>query len=80
MHNPSEDFIRDIQADTQTLLSDAASDEYARPIMEHIYRDVADDVLECSAYKEEGEYNIDDVKLAIGRILMDKLGITDSNF
>ncbi len=36
---------------------------------------VIDDVMECSAWEDEGFYNDDDIRLAIGRVLMDRLGV-----
>lgn len=33
------------------------------------------DVVETSAFKENGTWNDDDIKLAVGRVLMKKLGL-----
>ena len=57
--------------------------EYARYILEDkgedgkstIMEDVIDDVLCASAWEDEGCYNDDDIRLAIGRVLIDRLGI-----
>ena len=37
--------------------------------------DVIDDVMTSSAWDDEGYYNDDDIRLAIGRTLMARLGI-----
>lgn len=59
------------------VMSKATSDEYAERILEHdgFMEDVIADVMECSAWEDEGYYNEDDVRLAIGRVLIDRLGV-----
>ena len=37
--------------------------------------DVINDVLEASAWEEEGYYNEDDIRLAIGRVLAHRLNV-----
>ena len=54
------------------LLITVCTDEYASQIAEAIYESVKADVVENSAYEEDSSYSISDVKLAIGRELMDK--------
>ena len=53
----------------RSILKQATSDEYARNILDLIYFDVLDDI-KTSADKD---YNEDDVRLAIGRVLLSKL-------
>lgn len=59
------------------VMKKAVSDEYAVHILNHnnFMEDVIDDVMETSAWEEDGCYNEDDVRLAIGRVLIDRLGI-----
>ena len=65
------------------ILSDAVSDDYARYILETedgctentMMEDVIENVLAASAWEDEGYYNEDDIRLAIGRELMCRLGV-----
>ena len=38
-------------------------------------QEIIEDVMETSAWEDEGYYNEDDIRLAIGRVLMGRLGI-----
>lgn len=70
-----------IEAEIRMVMQKAVSSDYARYILEHkknrstFVDDVIDDVLSSSAWEDEGFYNDDDIRLAIGRVLMDRLGI-----
>lgn len=59
------------------VMEKAVGSDYARCILEHnaFMNDVINDVMECSAWNDEGYYNEDDVRLAIGRVLINRLGI-----
>lgn len=65
------------------VMRSAVGSDYARYILEDkgedgkttIMEDVIDDVMCASAWEDEGFYNDDDIRLAIGRVLMDRLGI-----
>jgi len=59
------------------LLGDAIGYEYARNLAddEEFSREVIEDVYSSSAWEDEHDYNDDDVSLAIGRVLMYRLGI-----
>lgn len=67
----------------RTILRNAVSSEYAGYILEHEHEetkstfmdDVIDDVMLTSAWDEERYYNDDDIRLAIGRIFIGRLGI-----
>lgn len=48
------------------------SDDYIRPIAEKIVEDVAQDIYETA---DREEWNSDDVRLAVGRVLCKKLKI-----
>ena len=53
------------------FLRQSISSGYTRSIAESILEDVKEDI-DCSADKD---FNEDDMRLAIGRVLMDRLGI-----
>ena len=65
------------------MLQNAVSNEYAKAILSHkdestgntFMENVIRDVLENSAWKDTGHYSVSDVKFAIGRALMEKLGV-----
>jgi hypothetical protein len=69
MNKGAELFIR-----TQTIdcLKECVADDYVKPIMENIIDDVIEDVLCCADIQF---MNIVDIRLAIGRTLIKKLGI-----
>lgn len=77
-----------IEAEVRMILQFSVSSEYVRYILEekdndyedeyigHTFMDdVIEDVMCSSAWDDEGYYNEDDIRLAIGRTLMDRLGI-----
>ena len=77
-----------IENKIRMTLMDAVSSDYVRYILEDRERDeelnyigntfledVIDDVLCSSAWDDEGYYNDDDIRLAIGRVLIERLGI-----
>ena len=72
-----------IANEIRMIIQSAASSEYARHILEHkneetentFLDDVIEDVMCASAWDEEGYYNDDDIRLSIGRIFMERLGI-----
>lgn len=60
------EIIRDMNIDGPI------SEDYIRPIAENIVEDVAQDIYETA---DREEWNNDDVRLAIGRVLCKKLKI-----
>lgn len=56
-------------------MKSAISDDYVYDIRRAILDEVVADVVETSAFKENGTWNDDDIKLAVGRVLMNKLGL-----
>ena len=72
-----------IENEIRMIMQNAVSSDYARYILEHedswtgitVMQDVIENVMETSAWNDEGYYNEDDVRLAIGRILMERMGI-----
>ena len=62
--------------DIHNIFEQSVSDCYVRFFMDELADDIAADVMECSAYAEEdGMYTDSDIRLAIGRVLMDRLDI-----
>ena len=72
-----------IELEITQVMRMAVGSDYARYILEHeneetentFMDDVIDNVMETSAWEDEGYYNEDDIRLAIGRIFMERLGI-----
>lgn len=55
----------------EKILRKAISDDYSSTILNFIYDDVIEDIKTSA----DEDYNEDDVKLALGRVLIDKLKI-----
>lgn len=72
---------KEIEMLTYKIMAGATSSDYARYILEHTKKrktfldDVIEDVMCASAWDDEGYYNDDDIRLAIGRIFMERLKI-----
>ena len=72
---------KEIEMLTYKIMAGATSGDYARYILEHTKKrktfldDVIDDVMCASSWNDEGYYNDDDIRLAIGRIFMERLKI-----
>ena len=67
----------DLYDDILQLLTSALSSDYARQMVEDeaFVCAVQKDVEETSAWQDEGYYTDDDIRLAIGRVLTEKLDI-----
>ena len=61
-----------IRGITEELMRKAMSDDYSDRVASEIMSDVIQDVDECA---DSEDWNIDDVRLAIGRVLCTRLGI-----
>ena len=74
---------KQIEYEVTEIMRNATSSEYARYILEQedevtentLMEDIIQNVLDTSAWEDEGYYNEDDIRLAIGRELMARLGI-----
>ena len=88
MRRMSKAERKEIESYIMRIMADATSSEYARYILGSQQEDdegeptkctfmesVIDDVMCASAWEDEGYYNDDDIRLAIGRVFMDRLGI-----
>lgn len=74
---------KEIEFKVSEIMRSAVSSEYSRYILEQeddvtgntFLEDVIKNVVETSAWEDEGYYNSSDIKLAIGRELLARLGI-----
>ena len=74
---------KEIEMLVYKIMMGATSSEYARHILEKedgwteisIMQDIIENVMETSAWNDEGYYSEDDIRLAIGRVLMERLEI-----
>lgn len=72
-----------IEFEITEILRKSIGSDYARYILESnseetnntFMNDVIDDVLTSSAWEDEGYYNDDDIRLAIGRVFMERMNI-----
>lgn len=62
-----------LRRDVESMLRNAISDDYISRILDVILEDCINDVKTSSAYEEDGYYNMDDIRLAIGRTFLSKL-------
>lgn len=60
---------------TNRILDHVELGEDNEPIGKTFLEDVIQDVMKSSAWEEEGYYNEDDIRLAIGRAFMDRLDL-----
>lgn len=82
MHKEERDVLR---ASIRAIFSTAVSSDYSSLLLEYkdeddddadtIMDDIIEDVMLASSWEESGYYNDDDIRLAIGRALMSRLGI-----
>ena len=81
MRNMDNEQRKEIEMLVYKIVTDATSSDYARYILEHMKKrrtsldDAIDDVMCASAWNDEGYYNNDDIRLAIGRVFMERLNI-----
>lgn len=61
---------QEIRRIVEMLFIDSISSDYVNTIIDCIIDDVVQDVCECA---DEQNWNEDDVRLAIGRVLINKL-------
>lgn len=69
------EMVEDVMQNTHDLLAVAISDDYLGDIIRELSADIIADVETSSAFLDEGYWNNDDIKLAIGRTLVTRLGI-----
>ena len=83
MRKMSKQERKNIKHEIFLIMSNSTGREYAKYILDQ-YDDITENtmsddivkhVLETSAWEDEGYYNEDDIRLAIGRELMARLGV-----
>ena len=85
MREMTKEQRKEIETNIYMIMMNCTSSEYANRILEDKGKDVEgykntfmDDVIEdvmcASAWDDEGYYNDDDIRLAIGRIFLERLG------
>ena len=75
--------LKQIENDVLRVLGAATTDEYAKNILNHydetaeetIMDSIINDVLVSSDWEKNGYYSYDDIRLAIGREIMNSIGI-----
>ena len=75
---------KEIEFEVSEILQSAVSSEYSRYILEQednvtgntFMEEIIKNVIETSAWEDEEYYNSSDIKLAIGRELIARLGIS----
>ena len=63
----------DVETQLRNTLKNAISDDYLEEVIVGLKDEVIDDVKETSAYGDNGCWNNDDIKLALGRVLLNKI-------
>lgn len=83
MKEMNKEERKQIEYEVTEIMQNAVSNEYSRYILEQ-YDETSEqtfmdavilDVMESSAWEDEGYYNDDDIRLAIGREFMARLGV-----
>ncbi|MEE0991523.1 MAG: hypothetical protein UH542_00895 [Bacteroidales bacterium] len=72
-----------IELEIAKIMQNAVSSEYSTYILEQendttgntLMEDIVQNVMETSAWEDEGYYNEDDIRLSIGRELMTRLSV-----
>lgn len=73
---------KNIEQEIFEVMKSAVGSDYAKYILEYedeitentTMNDIIGNVLETSSWKDEGYYNNDDIRLAVGRELMARIG------
>ena len=69
----SKDYLVELIGAYEDSLLGSISRDYSKSIADAIADDVARDIYECA---DNEDWNIDDVRLAVGRVLCKRLGIS----
>lgn len=69
----SADYLSAMIIDKENGAEGSISRDYSKFIADEIADDVARDIHECADHED---WNIDDVRLAVGRVLCKRLGIS----
>lgn len=76
----NENNITDINAiiagDVVIMVSRLVSEDYLKPVLDETINDIIEDINLTSGIEGNGTYTNDDLKMSIGRIMIDKMKIT----
>lgn len=82
MRKMNSEIRKYIEIEITSILGYAVSKDYAQNILttenddgNTIMDDIIQNVMETSAWDDEGFYSADDIRFAIGRILTNRMGI-----
>ena len=83
MRAMDKEYRKGIEDNAIVMMEMAIGKDYAKSILEHenestgktFMDDVIEDIMIASAWEEEGICYIDDIRFAIGRILMRRMNI-----
>lgn len=83
MRKMNKEQRKEIETLIYKVMTNAVSSDYARYILEHedswteitVMQEIIENVMETSAWNDAGYYNEDDVRFAIGRVLMERMEI-----
>lgn len=84
MKKMSKEERKEIEFYITKTLADATGWDYAKYILNSkdeetectVMENVIDDIMFASAWGYDGDYSDDDIRLAIGRVLMERMEIT----
>ena len=85
MRKISKNERKELELEITEMMKKSIGNDYVRYILQHkseetgnaLMEDIVQNVLDASAWEDEGYYNDDDIRLAIGRELMAHLGIEE---
>ena len=83
MRKMNKEQRKQIELEIAKIMQNAVSSEYSAYILEQendttgstLMEDFIQNVMETSAWEDEGYYNEDDIRLSIGRELMTRLSV-----
>lgn len=82
MYKMSKEDRKIIENEITQIMRSAVSSDYVKYILEEegedgftFMDDVIADVITSSAWEDDGDYNDDDIRLAIGRVFMSRMEI-----
>lgn len=63
-----------LEKEIKNILAESISEDYMKPILEKCLGEIVEDVKTSSDYLGEGTYDDSDIRLAIGRVFIKKMG------
>ena len=75
-----EQLRTDLKYTVNHLLTQSVSEDYVSQVEDAIFEDVLWDVWECSGVRDGENYSDDDVRMAIGRVLLKRFSLCAETF